>query len=296
MESFLECVLFVIGLAFGSFLNVCISRIPHDESVVSPRSHCPTCGAAIRWYDNLPLLSWLLLRRRCRDCGWRIPWRYPVVELLTAVLFVACLVWFGPTWLTLKFCVFSFLILGLIFMDAETGLLPREFTYPGIALGLAFSWIAPTDSAGTQFLLSLYNQYWGNVQRLSLLDSALGAALGAGFLYVAWGLYYLVRKKHGMGFGDIALLAMSGAFLGLKLTLFVIFTAPLLALICTMLLLVSGAGGSRSADASKGEVKAGGVRAFFNREIPFGVFLGVCSLAAMLIGELAWQWYLRIFQ
>jgi leader peptidase (prepilin peptidase) / N-methyltransferase len=296
LESFLECVLFVIGLAFGSFLNVCISRIPHDESVVSPRSHCPTCGAAIRWYDNLPLLSWLLLHRRCRDCGWRIPWRYPVVELLTAVLFVACLVWFGPTWLTLKFCVFSFLILGLIFMDAETGLLPREFTYPGIALGLAFSWIAPTDSAGTQFLLSLYNQYWGNVQRLSLLDSALGAALGAGFLYVAWGLYYLVRKKHGMGFGDIALLAMSGAFLGLKLTLFVIFTAPLLALICTMLLLVSGAGGSRSADASQGEVKAGGVRAFFNREIPFGVFLGVCSLAAMLIGELAWQWYLRIFQ
>ena len=189
------------------------------------------------------------------DCGWRIPWRYPVVELLTAVLFVACLVWFGPTWLTLKFCVFSFLILGLIFMDAETGLLPREFTYPGIALGLAFSWIAPTDSAGTQFLLSLYNQYWGNVQRLSLLDSALGAAVGAGFLYVAWGLYYLVRKKHGMGFGDIALLAMSGAFLGLKLTLFVIFTAPLLALICTMLLLVSGAGGSRSADASQGEVK-----------------------------------------
>ena len=125
MDRFLECVLFVVGLAFGSFLNVCISRIPHDESVVSPRSHCPACSAPIRWYDNIPLVNWLALRGRCRDCAWHIPLRYPVVELLTGVLFAACYVWFGPTWLTLKFCVFSFLILGLIFMDAETGLLPR---------------------------------------------------------------------------------------------------------------------------------------------------------------------------
>ena len=295
MDRFLECVLFVAGLAFGSFLNVCITRIPQDESVVSPRSHCPACHAAIRWYDNIPLVSWLLLRGRCRHCGWHIPWRYPAVELLTGLLFVACFVWFGLTWLTLKFCVFSFLTVGLIFMDAETGLLPREFTYPGIALGLAFSWLAGVDSAGTQFLLIVYGKHLPGVRPLSLLDSAVGAAVGAGFLYVAWGLYYLVRKKHGMGFGDIALIAMSGAFLGLKLTLFVILTAPLLAVIYAIFLLAWEAGGSHPADRTK-EESAGGVGTFFHREIPFGVFLGVCSLAAMLVGQPAWRAYLGMFQ
>ncbi len=293
MDRFLECVLFVFGLALGSFLNVCISRIPRDQSVITPGSLCPICRAPIRWYHNLPLVSWLMLRGRCRDCGARIAWRYPAVELLTAVLFVACYVWFGPTLLTLKFCVFSFLLVGLIFMDAETGLLPREFTYTGIALGLAFSWIAPTDSGGTQFLMSLYNQQVESVQVLSLLDSTLGAVVGAGFLYVAWGLYYLVRKKHGMGFGDIALMAMSGAFLGLKLIVFVIFTAPLLAVVYSIFLLGWEAVGARSNGTSNG---GGTPETFFNREIPFGVFLGACSLAAMLAGDMAWQRYLGSFR
>ena len=131
LELAFECALFVIGLAFGSFLNVCISRIPRDESVISPRSRCPACGAFLRWHDNIPLLSWLLLRRRCRDCGSRISLRYPIVELLTAVLFTACYGSFGSTLVTVKLCIFCFLLVGLIFMDAETGLLPREFTYTG---------------------------------------------------------------------------------------------------------------------------------------------------------------------
>jgi leader peptidase (prepilin peptidase)/N-methyltransferase len=237
----------------------------------------------------------LVLRGRCRDCGWRIPARYPAVELLTGVLFTACYVCFGPTWLTLKFCVFSFLVLGLIFMDAETGFLPRAFTYPGIAIGLALSWIAPTDSAGTQFLLSVYNRHLESFRQLSLLDSWLGAAVGGGFLYVTWGLYYLVRKKHGMGFGDIALIAMSGAFLGLKLTLFVMFTSPLLAVLYAIFLLTWEAGGSRSGRSS-GEETTNVSGAFFSREIPFGVFLGLCSLAAMLWGKAAWQAYLGMFR
>jgi leader peptidase (prepilin peptidase) / N-methyltransferase len=296
LDRFLECALFVFGLAFGSFLNVCISRIPRDQSVITPGSHCPACHAPIRWYHNLPLVSWLMLRGRCRDCGTRIAWRYPVVELLTAVLFSACYVWFGPTLLTLKFCVFSFLLVGLIFMDAETGLLPREFTYPGIALGLAFSWIAPTDTGGTQFLLNLYNQHVESVQMVGLLDSVLGAVAGAGFLYVAWGLYYLVRKKHGMGFGDVALIAMSGAFLGLKLTLFVIFTSPLLAVVYAFVLLAWDAARSHSTTASNGEPTGERLETFLSREIPFGVFLGACSIAAMLVGNLAWQSYLGLFR
>ncbi len=149
-------MLFVVGLAFGSFLNVCISRIPRDESIVSPPSHCPHCGAGIRWYDNIPLFSWIVLRGRCRACNERISFRYPAVELLTAVLFVGCYAAFGLTWTTLKFCVCIFLLVGLIFMDAETGLLPREFTYPGIVLGLILSGIATTDYSGTALLLRVF--------------------------------------------------------------------------------------------------------------------------------------------
>ncbi|MGA2903258.1 MAG: prepilin peptidase [Candidatus Korobacteraceae bacterium] len=228
----LESVLFVAGLAFGSFLNVCISRIPRDESIISPASHCDACTAPLRWHDNIPLVSWLALRGRCRHCDVRISARYPAVELLTGVLFTACYLSFGWTLLTLKFCVFGFLLIGLIFMDAQTGLLPREFTYSGIVLGLVFSWIVPTDYAGTALLLRIHGKQVQNVHGLSLLDSGLGGLVGAGFFYLAWALYYVVRKKHGLGFGDIALMAMSGAFLGVKLILLVIFCAPLLGVVC----------------------------------------------------------------
>src|SRR4051812_15810831 len=125
-------MLAVAGLVFGSFLNVCISRIPRDLSIISPRSRCPHCGTPIRWYHNVPVLSYLLLKRQCAACSHPISLRYPAVELLTAALFVACLWKFGLTLLLLKFAVFSFLLVGLIFMDAETGLLPREFTWTGI--------------------------------------------------------------------------------------------------------------------------------------------------------------------
>lgn len=281
-------MLFLLGLAFGSFLNVCISRIPRDESIVAPPSHCRSCGAAIRWYDNIPLASWIFLRGRCRRCGAHISFRYPAVELLTAILFVVCYAAFGPTWLLLKACIFSFLILGLIFMDAETGLLPHEFIYTGVVLGLAFSW-APVDTGGARFLLKLYGvhvPHW-----VGLLDSLLGALVGAGFFYLAWALYYLVRKRHGLGFGDIALMAMVGAFLGLKLTLLVIFLSPLTGVLYAAVLLVME--GFRSAPANS-QQKAGEAEPMLSREIPFGVFLGICSLVAMFFGQQVWQWYLHM--
>lgn len=289
MVRFLECVLFFAGLAFGSFLNVCISRVPRDESVVAPASHCRACGAPLRWRDNIPLVSWLALGGRCRHCGARISARYPAVELLTALLFLACYLSFGWTWLTLKACVFGFLLIGLVFMDAETGLLPREFTYPGVVLGLAFSWIAPTDSAATEFLLRLYDRRVPNLHWLSLLDSALGGLLGAGFFFCAWALYYVACKKHGLGFGDIALMAMSGAFLGVKRVVLVIFCAPLLGLLFALVLLL----GERLASRTKSPAMVPGANPFLSRQIPFGVFLGACSLAAVFLGQMAWTWYLR---
>jgi leader peptidase (prepilin peptidase)/N-methyltransferase len=309
LNLFFECALFVAGLVFGSFLNVCISRIPRDESIVSPASHCRECGKPIRWFHNIPLLGFLLLRGRCRECGAGISYRYPAVELLTALLFVGCYLWFGQSWLTLKFCLFGFLLIGLIFMDAETGLLPHEFTYPGIVLGLAFAWIAPVDSAGTRLLLLAFHRQMENSRLVSLLDSIIGAAVGAGFFYLAWALYYLARKRHGLGFGDIALIAMTGGFLGLKLNLFVIACAPVVTMLYVLLMRCwEAARGSRGADAGKNqglvladcnqgtyESSATNVTPFLQREIPFGVFLGLCSLVAVFFGEAAWTWYLGRF-
>ena len=229
----------------------------------------------------------MFLRGRCRNCRERISLRYPAVELLTAILFVGCYVCFGSAWLTVKFCVFSFLLVGLLFMDAETGLLPREFTYTGIAFGLAFSWIAPTDVSLTDFIAHAYGVRFSTIQ-VSFLDSVAGAFAATGFFFVASGLYFLIRKRQGMGGGDFALLAMSGAFLGLKLMLLVIFVAPLIATIYAVTLMARHAGDARNAGASVGEM-------LHSREIPFGVFISVCSLAAAFFGESVWRWYLGFF-
>jgi leader peptidase (prepilin peptidase) / N-methyltransferase len=287
LDLIYECALFVLGLVFGSFLNVCITRIPRDQSIAFPGSHCLSCGASIRWHDNIPLLSWVLLRGRCRDCGARISFRYPAVELLIAVLFTACYAWFGPTWLTLKFCVFSFLMVGLLFTDAETGLLPREFTYTGIVSALAFSLIAPTDTWGTQVLLNAYGVHL-SATRISILDSILGALAGAGFFFVAAGIYFLLRKRQGMGSGDFALIAMSGTFLGLRLTLLVIFLATLTAAAYALVLIVRQVGHARNAAPAFREMLRSG-------EIPFGVFISASSLAVALFGEAVWRWYLGFF-
>jgi leader peptidase (prepilin peptidase) / N-methyltransferase len=201
--------------------------------------------------------------------------------LLTAILFLACYLCFGPAWLTVKFCVFSFLLVGLLFMDAETGLLPRKFTYPGVVLGLAFSCFAPTDSSLTQLIVHAYGGQFSTLQ-VSLLDSITGAFVGAAFFFVASGLYFLMRKRQGMGGGDFALIAMVGAFLGLKLTLLVIFAAPLVTSIYAVTLM------ARRAGASVGEMLQ-------TWEIPFGVFISLCSLAAVFFGESVWGWYLSLF-
>lgn len=229
----------------------------------------------------------MFLAGRCRACRAPISLRYPAVELLTAVLFAACYVCFGPTWLTAKFCIFSFLLVGLLFMDAETGLLPWEFTYTGIVLGLAFSWIAPTDDSGTQFLLRAYGAHLSPDQ-VAFLDSVAGALLGAAFFFIAAGLYFLVRKRCGMGTGDFVLIAMSGAFLGLKLTLLVIFLSPVIGTLYALTRIGRNAIGAGKARASLGEM----LQAW---EIPFGVFICASSLAAVFFGEAVWRWYLGFF-
>ena len=271
-----------MGLAFGSFLNVCITRIPRDLSIVSPASFCPKCKVPIRWRDNVPLLGWILLRGRCRACELPISFRYPAVELLTAGLFVACYVSFGFTSLTLKGCIFCFLVVGLIFMDAETGLLPHEFTYSGIGIGLALAWFVPVDSSGTEFLFNVLGlRDLPPGPGSSLIDAIVAAIFGAGFFYLAWALYYVVRKRHGLGFGDIALMAMVGAFVGMKLTVLVVFLAPIMATVFALAMLAA---------------RRKAATAFLSGEVPFGVFLGTSALVAMFLGRRIWEWYFGLFR
>jgi len=210
--------------------------------------------------------------------------------LLTGILFAGCFALFGLSWLTLKFCVFCFLTLGLIFMDAETGLLPREFTYSGIVLGLAFSFFAATDDAGTAFILRLLGRTLPGVHWLGFADSVLAALIAAGFFYLAWALYYIARRRHGLGFGDIALMAMCGAFLGLKLVLLVIVLAPIAALLYVIFLFIrEGFAAAPDKQEETGETP------FLQREIPFGIFLGACALVSVFAGESMWRWYLGLF-
>src|SRR5208282_5180151 len=230
LDPFLAFAIFVLGLSFGSFLNVCIYRLPLDLSVVTPRSACPHCKRLIAFYDNLPVVSWLLLRGRCRHCKARISARYLFVEVLTATLFLGCYAYFGLTLITLKYCVFGFLLLGLIFTDAETKRLPDKLTLPGLGFGLLFSLLVPVHDLASQFLPGVLNLPFSAdlAGRLfSLLDSLLGAAVGASFIYGAGAIYLRWRGAEGMGFGDVKLMAMVGAFLGIKLTIFTIFTASL---------------------------------------------------------------------
>jgi len=200
---------FVFGLVLGSFLNVVISRLPAGGSIVSPRSRCPACGTPIRWYDNIPVLSFLLLRGRCRRCAVRIPWRYPLVELLMGGLSVALYAKFHLL-LGALYLPFVAALLAVAFIDLDHRIIPDRISLPGILFGLAASFVTPL---------------------VSWQEAALGALFGGGGLWlVAWG-YAALRGHEGMGGGDIKLLAMIGAWLGWPCLPFVVFAGSALGLV-----------------------------------------------------------------
>jgi leader peptidase (prepilin peptidase)/N-methyltransferase len=230
IEPILAPAIFALGLCFGSFLNVCIYRLPRAQSVVTPRSACPHCGDLIPIYHNIPMLSWLILRGKCRACKQPISPRYLIIELVTGLLFLGCYVHFGLTLATLKCIVLGYLLLGLIFTDAETKLLPDVMTLPGLALGILFSLVVPVNDLASHIIPGMVSPALrGEISwRIwSLSDSLLGAAVGASFLYGVAAIYLRARGVEGMGFGDVKLMAMIGAFLGTKLTVLTIFTASL---------------------------------------------------------------------
>jgi leader peptidase (prepilin peptidase)/N-methyltransferase len=302
VDPIFASAIFLLGLAFGSFLNVCIYRLPLGLSVVKPRSLCPRCQHPIAFFDNIPLLSWLILGGRCRQCKAAISVRYLFIELLTGGVFLACYWHFGLTLATLKYCVFGFLLLGLIFTDAETKLLPDKLTLPGLVLGLLFSLFVPVNDLASQFLPGAVNLPFGSdlVARLmSALDALLGAAVGAGFIYGAGAIYLRWRGIEGMGFGDVKLMAMVGAFVGIKLTVFTIFTASLagsLFGVGTVLLVwvkrthrFMRSLANAQAARRRGWQSAQMVYRFY--QMPFGVFLGSMALVAFFFGNKFLHWY-----
>lgn len=246
----------LFGLLIGSFLNVCISRLPEDLSVVAPRSYCPRCGEAIAWYDNIPVLSYLLLRGRCRYCRIPISWRYPLVELVTGLLFAAAVWICGATWDAVKLCAFCAVCVALIVTDVESRILPDEFTKGGTMLGLMLAPIAPIQSVAAEVWLG----HLPLAQR-SFLDALVGAlVVPAGLWAVGWA-YQLVRGREGLGFGDVKLMMMTGAFLGLQANLLVLIAGSLLGAVLGTAWILFTRRDARS------------------YELPFGLFLGVAGLA-----------------
>jgi len=247
--------LFVLGAMVGSFLNVCASRLPKGRSLWTPGSACPNCAHPIRWYDNVPLLSFLILRGRCRDCQAPIAWRYPIVELGTALLFTLAYVHIGLGW-ELAFALFFLsALLVVTVIDLEHQLIPDRVTLPAIMAGFAGSLLGG---------------------RPSWLDSLLGILVGGGIICAIILGSRLILGVDGMGGGDVTLAAMIGAFLGWKLLLLGLFLAVLVGAAVALALLAAGRKGGKD-------------------PIPFGPFLALGGSVSLFWGKEILQWYLRGF-
>jgi leader peptidase (prepilin peptidase) / N-methyltransferase len=245
---------FIFGAVVGSFLNVCICRLPKDESVVFPPSHCTTCDYRIRWYDNIPMLSYLFLRGHCRQCGERISLQYPLVEFINGALTLALFLRFGLGFGFAVLFLFCSAMVVVTFIDLEHQIIPDVITLPGIVIGFAASFFIP---------------------HFGWLNSLLGIAAGGGSLLLIAYLYQLIAKKDGMGGGDIKLLAMMGAFFGWKAVLFIIFAASLVGSVIGITVMLVQKKDSTLA-------------------IPFGPFLATASLLYIFCGSRIIGWYLSI--
>jgi leader peptidase (prepilin peptidase)/N-methyltransferase len=269
----LESVIALIaGLLIGSFLNVCIYRMPRDLSVVRPRSFCPACEHPIAWYDNIPVVSYILLRRRCRHCGERIPVRYLLVEILTAVLFFLIVNALGFSGASARLCLLTALLVGLTFADLEARILPDEFTLGGIVAGLLLSYFVPVDDVIAHLFLPAFGFKLGP-QWLSVAESVLGAAGPAGCLWVGGFLFEKIRHKEGLGLGDVKMMAMFGAFLGLRATLLTLILGSVDGSIIGLIYIRA-----TKQDAS-------------SYELPFGTILGFAGIVVALVGEKVIRWY-----
>src|SRR5215207_9968734 len=272
---FVLCAVGALGAVIGSFLNVVIHRVPREESIAFPASHCPSCNTAIKPYDNVPVLSWLALRGRCRACRAPISPRYPAVEALTAALFALTFWLHSGLSLSLPFdLVFVAALVALVFIDAEHMILPDVITLPGVAFALVARVVVP-NLYGVGFVAAEVPQLppWA----LSLIGAVLGALVGGGFLWVVGWLWERLRGVEAMGLGDVKMMFMVGAFLGWPLTVLTIFFGVL-----------TGSIAGVAAMARRGERD-------MQMLLPFGIFLGLGSLVSLLFGTSIIDWYVGKF-
>lgn len=248
-------LLFIFGLIWGSFANVVILRLPKGESVVHPRSRCPGCSKPIAWYDNIPVISWVILRGKCRGCGIKISARYPLVELLSGIAFAAIFWRFGYQWVTLEYIIFVWSLIVVSFIDLDHMILPDVFTLSGIVIGLVGAALNPERA------------FW---------PAVWGVLLGGGFLWLIAYLYWVFRREEGMGGGDIKLLAWIGAVLGWTSIPFVILASSL----------VGSAVGLALAARSRTGLKS---------VIPFGPYLAFAAILYIFGGERIGLWYIGLF-
>ncbi len=263
---------FLFGAIVGSFLNVCVFRIPLGKSIISPFSHCPQCQVPIKAYDNIPILSYFLLGGKCRSCRAPISSRYPLVETMMAVFSFLLVLKFG---LSLSVLIYFVLISSLVvvsFIDLDYRVIPDKISLPGIVLGLLASFAKPQGH--NDFLVHfVFRVLRGNVN-MATLDSLLGIFIGGGLLYAVAVLFYWATKKEGMGGGDIKLLAMIGAFLGWSSTVFTIMVSSLIGSIVGVALMVA-----KGADRKYA--------------IPFGPFLSMGAVIYLFFGKEIIRWYLH---
>jgi leader peptidase (prepilin peptidase)/N-methyltransferase len=252
-------IVFMLGACWGSFLNVCIFRIPAEESVIKPRSHCPKCGYMIPWYDNIPLVSYIILGAKCRQCSIKISPRYFLVEFLTAVLFV--LVWNHYAW-TILVLPYWLMVFGLIlgtFVDIDEMWLPDRCTIGGMIIGPILSFLIPA-------------MHQESTMVAGLIKSCIGLGFGFGILWLVSVIGRLVLKKDAMGFGDVKLMGALGAFLGLEAVIFIVFMSSLIGSVVGISFIVAG-------------------KKEWQSRIPFGPYIALAAVIWALGGYAWWDAY-----
>ncbi|MCB0362471.1 MAG: prepilin peptidase [Bdellovibrionales bacterium] len=252
---FIFSIMFLLGLVVGSFSNVLIYRVPLRGNIAWPGSACPKCKIPIKWRDNIPLLSWVILRGKCRSCHQAISWRYPLVELICGLLLGFLFLRLGLCWTLLEYSVFCIGLVVVSFIDIEYMIIPDVFTWPGMFLGLVGAALSPERSFS---------------------DSFAGLALGFGFLWAIAYIYVALRKEEGMGGGDIKLIGWIGAVLGWQSIPFVILVSSIIGSFAGILFALKTRGSLKST-------------------IPFGPYLALASLLYIFGGESIGHWYLRLF-
>jgi leader peptidase (prepilin peptidase) / N-methyltransferase len=289
---------FLLGTVVGSFLNVCITRIPEDVSIVAPGSRCPRCLTPIKPYDNVPVFAWLWLRGKCRSCGLAISPMYPLIELGTGLLFVAAFLEFGISQATIKWLFFTCLLVVLAVTDLRVRLLPDVVNWPGLAAGLMFSAVVPADHTLAAVLLSKVTHVRLPPAVLGIADGVLGAAFGSFLLWAMAAGYKALRGHEGMGMGDVKMIAMIGAFLGLRGTFLTLLVGSLLgSLIGSALVVALYLGGWGSGLARRASRRGFGTEQNLRwaiarkYQLPLGTFLGIGALAIVYGGPVIAGWW-----